>query len=805
MQANEDVSICRFCPIESRFCERTLKSRGFPSAFLAYPSGKHWSQFFAELKAGLKQRGIQAESWEDTVTDSVIFVKICEAIHTHSFTLCELTTLNANVLFETGYSLAVGRDAIILRDRNRSKLPLPLLKVKEYCDYSTRQDIYTFLDRYLTKIDAQSTGLPLLQLNNIADVEERPGTLYYLRPRTFTQTIKSIHDQLERSPFKLTWSDPADASFDEFYHQARQIKESELVVGVLVSNNISDSQVVNAPVALLLGFAAGLGKKLLILQEQPNDPIVDLGTILREFEGERSAKSFVEYWTKIQSEALLRSEQRTQQMRKRSAETAKIRDVFLGQPDAMIDYNLMSYFLDTPQYRQAVNGVKQIFVGRKGAGKSAIFRALQEELRNRQSAILVGIAPTDFQFERLTGLAVDQYSALHPAFVFQTFWRYILFTEILRTISNRYMHFVQSSSEPHVSRILAYIQDEESILEEDFATRALRKLDALDRIPTDLTNLGTQAELESVLQKARMNQIEKDLQRLAKNYTIYVLIDDIDKYWNPSYEASVQLLLGLVNETQQIYSRFRGDARVAFFMRQDIFDVLRRYDEELVKRNIATLRWDELQLLQLIIERIRFSANAYSDDDDAEVWRSILPASVSGIDGWRFMVERTLMRPRDLLQFCQLAIETAQIHRHETVMDTDVLVAEKQYSEYMFEALRLEYRPVYPELDNVLFEFSQWQVSTSIEDTLGFIEKNVFSKPDYNGLEWIKACESDPMKLLEILYVIGFLGLEDRDRHLKFFSFEQTFAEAKRLCGKDPLVNLHPAFHKALYLDQAVH
>lgn len=804
MQASEGVSICRYCAIEERFCERVLKAYGFPSAFLAYPSGKHWSQFFAELKMGLRHRGIQADSWEDTVSDSVIFVKICEAIHTHSFTLCELTELNANVLFETGYSLAVGRDAIILRDKNRVKLPLPLLKVKDCCYYSTRADIYSYLNMYLTGTEASHSELPLLQLNSIADVDERPGTLYYLRPGASTQVIKSIHDQLERSPFKVTWSDPADATFDEFYHQARQIKESALIVGVLVSNNISNAHQLNAPTALLLGFAAGLGKKILILQEQPNDPIVDLGTILREFEGERSAKSLVEHWTKLQSEALLRSEQRNLQIRKRSAEADKIRDLFLGQPDAMIDYNLMNYFLDTPQYRQAVNGVKQIFVGRKGAGKSAIFRALEEELRNRQSAILVGIAPTDFQFERLTGLAVDQYSALNHAFVFQTFWRYVLFTEILRTISNRYMHFVQSSTAPHVSRILAFIQDEESILEEDFATRALQKLDALDRIPTGLTNLDTQAQLETILQKARMNQIEKDLQRLAKDYPIYVLIDDIDKYWNPAYIESVQLLLGLVNETQHLYNRFRGDARVAFFMRQDIFDVLRRFDEELVKRNISTLRWDELELLQLIAERIRFTANSYTDENDEDIWRSILPPSVGGMDGWRFIVERTLMRPRDMLQYCQLSIEAAQRRKHDTVFDTDVLAAEKQYSEYMFEALRLEYKPVYPELDNILFEFSQWHVRSTIGETLEFLQMNVLSKSDYKGLEWIQTCNNDPMKLLEILYAIGFLGIEDRDRRLKFFSFEQTFSEAKRLCGEHPWINLHPAFRKALYLDEAV-
>ncbi|HEX6800418.1 MAG TPA: hypothetical protein VF116_22090 [Ktedonobacterales bacterium] len=803
MQPASSVSIRRYCAIESRFCERILSQHPFPSAFLAYPSGPHWSQFYTELKEELTKRGTLATTWEDAVTGSVIFTKVCDAIYTHSFVLCEVTTLNLNVLFEAGYSLAAGRDAIFLIDRSREHNQLTLLRTKECCLYDTRTDIHTFISKYVSHVASLESGHhwpDLLELNNINDTSEMPGTLYFLRPRASTQVIKSVDDQLERSPFKRTTSDPADNMFDDFYHQARQIKESELVVGVLVTSKTRDAALVNAPVALLLGFAVGLGKQVLVLQEQPNDPLLDLGTILRPFEGERSARALVEHWIQFQSQALLQSTQRQVSVRRRAVETSRIRNLFLGQPDAMVDYTLMEYFIETPQYRQALNGVKQMFVGRKGAGKSAIFRALQEELRNRQRAILVAIAPTDFQFERLTGLAVDQYSTLHPAFVFQTFWRYILFTEVLRVIGNRYVHFLQASHEPHVRRLLDYIREEETVLEEDFASRALQKLDAVQRIPVGLSNLDTQAQLEALLQRARMNQVERDLQRLAKDYPIHIVIDDVDKYWNPSYEASVRLLLGLVNEAGQMYSRFKGDARTALFLRQDIFDVLRRYDEELVKRNIASLRWDEAQLLRMISERIQVSTETDSDKTDEEIWTTIFPATIGTQAGWAYMIERTLMRPRDLLQFCQIAIEKAQIRRHDDVVPEDVLTAEKQYSEYMFDALRLEYLHVYPCLEEVLFEFGRWNSSGSLAEALDFIKRTILDSPTYGQQQWVAACSGDPNKLLEVLYDVGFCGIGDTARQLLFYSFEQGFTEARALCHADPTVHIHPAFLKALYL-----
>jgi len=373
---------------------------------------------------------------------------------------------------------------------------------------------------------------------------------------------------------------------------------------------------VNAPVALLLGFASGLGKRVLVLQEQPNGSLLDLGSIIRPFEGEKSARSFVEHWIRSESEALLQQGTRSVQQERRNAQVHKVRDLFLGSPDAMVDYNLMDYYVTTPQYRQALNGVKQLFVGRKGVGKSATFRAIQEDLGRRQKAILVCIAPSDFQFERLAGLLADQYTVLHPALVYQSFWRYIILTEVLKTIWERYAYFFQSPIPPHIEQLLSFMREQEAVLEQDFASRAIGTLDALQRVPTDLSNVATEAELEKLLFRARMYQIERLLQRLAQDYPIYVLVDDIDKHWNPSYDASVQLLLGLVNEATQIHGRFKGGLNVALFLRQDIFEILRRRDEELVKRNIATLRWDEPSLLRMIGERIAYYMQSKVESDE---------------------------------------------------------------------------------------------------------------------------------------------------------------------------------------------
>ena len=49
----QQATIARYCAIESRFCTRTIPYNGFPSYFVAYPSGPHFSQFYAALKTEL--------------------------------------------------------------------------------------------------------------------------------------------------------------------------------------------------------------------------------------------------------------------------------------------------------------------------------------------------------------------------------------------------------------------------------------------------------------------------------------------------------------------------------------------------------------------------------------------------------------------------------------------------------------------------------------------------------------------------------------------------------------------------------
>ena len=147
------VTVDRFCAIEDVHCKRTITFNGPWSFFFAYPSGRRMSSFSSELVSELNSRGFSGVRWEDLVDARLLFSKVCEGIHANAFLMAEVTEPNANVMMEVGYSLAVGRQPILLQNKNRNVWARYLLTNLESCFYRTREDIH----EHISKWQAQSS------------------------------------------------------------------------------------------------------------------------------------------------------------------------------------------------------------------------------------------------------------------------------------------------------------------------------------------------------------------------------------------------------------------------------------------------------------------------------------------------------------------------------------------------------------------------------------------------------------------------------------------------------------------------
>jgi hypothetical protein len=157
------------------------------------------------------------------------------------------------------------------------------------------------------------------------------------------------------------------------------------------------------------------------------------------------------------------------------------------------------------------------------------------------------------------------------------------------------------------------------------------------------------------------------------------------------------------------------------------------------------------------------------------------------------MSARVLPRPRDILYLTNAALETAVRHRHTKVKESDVLDAEKQYSQFAFSVLLVEGGADIPNLEDVLYEFAG--------------EDEVMTLPDvHEALRRGKVSDAAMDAVVEEFAALSFLGRETRE---DVFEYAENPRDLKRISAiarrfaashsRELRFRIHPAFQA--YLD----
>lgn len=126
------------------------------------------------------------------------------------------------------------------------------------------------------------------------------------------------------------------------------------------------------------------------------------------------------------------------------------------------------------------------------------------------------------------------------------------------------------------------------------------------------------------------------------------------------------------------------------FLYEDIPELYE--DAQKYRDLIEAISWDSASLGKLMANRIRHSLPALAEHDDLACW-STLFAAFPGGGSFRYMIDRTLYRPREIIQFCTLAVEYARDSRTTIPLrHTAVRDAEYHYPRERAREIAAEYR-----------------------------------------------------------------------------------------------------------------
>jgi hypothetical protein len=738
------------------------------------------------LAAELRDLGAIVVTWQELTNPGFLFEPIAKAIEHSGIVLADTTHGNPNVLFEVGFAIARNKHVVLLRDENVAKpVDLRPLDLVRRVPYTTREAIM----RFLTEVDL--SGSTISEQAGLGNSPGGTGRLYFLPSRTGGDFNQSVWGVCQESSFLARMIDVRETDYDSLNSQGKSIAEADVFVTLLVSKETKDYWLNNAQAMLFAGLACGLDKDYAVLILEPYRRLVDIGEHLIRFESEAQAERQLERWLKGTAALRLRSPKPKKVI---APAKSPLTGLFMGSLDARADFDLSAYFIETPEFKQAESGRRHLFVGSKGSGKTANFEILRERLAGRNVAT-VTIAPAEFEFPHLAAVFDEHLSLAHWEFVYGSFWRFILYTELLRAIRDKFLgHLLRESGDgkEYAKELVRWFDGNEHLLTMDLASR-------VNFVLRNITEIRTGDEeklkrLEELLQLARMYEVDRHLQEFTRQFEIRLLIDDLDRNWSPVNPSAHRLIVTLLNEIQSLMTNQGGAVKPAVFLRRDVFRWLEQNDPELLKRDPAFLTWSPEGLQLLIAARIAAHTKRRENDPDA-LWGLVFPPFTHGERTADFILTRTLLRPRDVVVFCQQAVEWAQRAGRVSVDEEDVLTAWENSGENILTQTQTEYQYQYPYLGDFVLTFFEQPITSRWADVCARLEERAEKLAQH--AEWIAAARTNPLRLLEVLYETGAVGVETAGGSVWFASI-RPFADIAPTLPADFAVTVHPAFQRYL-------
>jgi hypothetical protein len=753
---------------------------------------------------------VQVQTWEDLRTGGKVLLDTIEsAVRACDLAIFDLTQLNENVMFELGLAIGADRAVWPLRDatdgsRKAEWNTLGLLDTIGQVRFTNSEQVFgkfTSERPDLARDALLSTSLaPEL-------VGGRPPSILYLAEPFQTDAGRKVISALESRDDKsleLVVADPVEASLQSLAWFTQHIYAAEAVVVHLASARRDGAIAHNARSALVAGLARGLGKPLLMLAEEDFRPPLDYRDLLYRYPTAGECATRTAHWLARETAPAHRRVAEARDHARALELSTELQSIDLGEYVAENEAGALSrYFVETGTFREILSGASRVYVGRKGAGKSATLIQSEGELRSDKRNLVCVIKPPGYDLNGLVRLLAGYAQRDAKGFVAESLWKYLLYTELClaieRDLGTRPAGAMPESPE---WQLMQFVSEQSDWIKTDFASRLEAAVDRLLTTPQGSGVAEQRRNISEALHAGPMRQLRQLLApALAVRDRVFILVDNLDKAWDryADIDQLTRLILGLLggmdNFRHDLETATRGSRTpLAFslFLRSDIYAAVRKVAREPDKLPVRHLRWeDELPLLE-VVER-RFVASRSYEVQGSQLW-DYFCERVRGIPVKEYLSSVTLPRPRDLLFLCRAAIQHAVSSRHASVEEKDVLAGERLYSQFAFEAVAVETELRFERVDEVLLEFAGMSAE--------------LSEPEVRDV--LRAARVDSERQADVideLRNVSFLGVQIGD---DTFSYADEEREKRRVdvlakrhaeaTGSPRTFRVHPAFWSYLEL-----
>jgi hypothetical protein len=489
---------------------------------------------------------------------------------------------------------------------------------------------------------------------------------------------------------------------------------------------------------------------------------------------------------------------------------------------------------------------RRLVLGRTGSGKTALIRKLTE----REHCITIN--PETLSFNYLTNSTVLTFfleAGVKLDLFFKLLWRHVFAVELLkskyglRTESDtqsffdrlknmvvrdrhkeRAIHYLQQwgehfweETEYRIKEITQKIENElkasvaGKVLPAEFSLGAASKLSEEERI--EVVQRG--ATVINTIQMRELTDVLKFLDEDVfsdERHATYLCIDRLDENWVD--ERLRYLLIRSLIETIRDFLQVRN-VKIIAALRTDLIERVFRFtrdpgfQEEKYRSLYLQIHWTPSHMLDLLNKRVNYLVRQTYTKKPVE-YKDILPSRIIKVQSTTYLLDRTLMRPRDLIEFFNNCIDQAA--GQTTLTRTVILSAEGVYSKNRMRSLQDEWVSDYPHLIEFaailkqrpksfrLSAFSKELIEErclehAIEHMSTADVLSVQARAVVNGLvSW----DSFLCSLFHVLYLTGIVGLKTETFEAYQWAHEGTTTVIADTINLQTGARIHPMFYRVL-------
>jgi len=376
-----------------------------------------------------------------------------------------------------------------------------------------------------------------------------------------------------------------------------------------------------------------------------------------------------------------------------------------GAPAAERDENLIDYFIESASFKRLRDGKKTVALGNRGSGKTAIFRILSEQAKQKGQTVMQ-LAPEDYSYELLSETMVSEVSgSWKKQGAYSAAWKYVLYVLAMKAVTERGLRTKRGSA----LKIYNYLRDNHANIDIHPIGALVSYLKRLEGIKLGKFEGGLKTrELQKLYRLEEIHHLLDDLKSITVQKPVLLLVDELDRGWDASEDAKA-FVAGLFHAALTINTKM-PNIRVLLSLRKELYNSIPSLyeDAQKVRDIIEVIEWDEKSLLELISRRISVSLPREKLRSNTELWNTIFTETLDyrQTNSFNYVVDRTLYRPREIIQFCESIRENAISSdispplNYDTISDAEIV-----YSEMRLKDIASEYRFEYPGLEDIFETF----------------------------------------------------------------------------------------------------